>query len=173
MCYNNSKKEKCVICMENKKIHIKCKLCVDTSVCYNCTTQMCENGQCDRCPICRQENWKNIKTSKTKICIKNITTSIQTTANNITNPQNQQNPTKNECCETTKEILKCITDRQYIYYVVAFLGYSFLFGILTLMFVTSDNNITFKKWEIILYSLLIGIVEVIFLFGCCKFMCCT
>jgi hypothetical protein len=44
--------------MENKKGFIKCKICTNTIICGNCIIKLCENGICNKCPVCRQENWK-------------------------------------------------------------------------------------------------------------------
>ena len=160
--------------MENKKIHIKCKLCTSAVVCYDCTLQLCENGQCDKCPICRQENWKKIKTSKTKICIKEIATHAHNTRapTDTTDTTDTTGTTGNQCYKTTRDVVLCITNRNTIYYAITFLGYSFLFGIITLMFTTSGKDISLQAWEILVYSLVIGMVEVVILLNCCRAICC-
>lgn len=57
MCFK-TKYHTCPICMENKKGFIKCKVCTNTIICSECMMQLCENDQCNKCPVCRQENWK-------------------------------------------------------------------------------------------------------------------
>ena len=57
MCFQ-SKKHYCPVCMTEKKGQIKCKICTNTVVCADCIISMCEEGQCNKCPVCRQEDWK-------------------------------------------------------------------------------------------------------------------
>ena len=63
---NCCKKHYCPICMEEKICGIKCKICTDTKVCSTCITKLCEEGIINKCPVCREENWKEDK-SFTKI----------------------------------------------------------------------------------------------------------
>ena len=58
-------KTECVVCLERKNKVISCRICYNTNVCLDCIHSMCEKGICKLCPVCRQQNWKNIK--KTKI----------------------------------------------------------------------------------------------------------
>ena len=51
-------KRKCPICLEYKKTYLVCKNCKNTNICFECVTNMCEFGICDKCPVCRQINWK-------------------------------------------------------------------------------------------------------------------
>ena len=170
--------KECVICNEEKKTHINCKICTDTNVCFDCSVQLCENGICNRCPICRQEDWKKIKTSRVKICIKKTqyTTQHPTTNNPITNNTTTNNNAttnhKNDCMEVLNDA-RMLCNKTVITYILVFIGYSFLFGLVTLMMTIPESVSSFKKFEIILYALLIGMIEVIIIFNCCKFMCCN
>lgn len=57
MCFQ-TKKYYCPVCMTEKKGQIKCKICTNTVICSDCIISMCEKGQCNKCPVCRQEDWK-------------------------------------------------------------------------------------------------------------------
>jgi len=169
--------KECVICNEEKKTHINCKICTDTNVCFDCSVQLCENGICNRCPICRQEDWKKIKTSRVKICIKKTQHASQhpTTNNPIHNNTTTNNNTithKNDCMEVLN-VARMLCNKTVITSILVFIGYSFLFGLVTLMIAIPESTSSFKKFEIILYALLIGMVEVIILFNCCRIMCCN
>ena len=54
-------KTECVVCLEKKNKVISCRICYNTNVCLDCIHSMCEKGICKLCPICRQQDWKNIK----------------------------------------------------------------------------------------------------------------
>ena len=68
---------------------------------------------------------------------------------------------------------RMLCNKTVITYILVFIGYSFLFGLVTLMMTIPESVSSFKKFEIILYALLIGMIEVIIIFNCCKFMCCN
>ena len=57
MCFK-TKRHDCPVCLTPKKGQVKCTICYDTVICSDCMLSMCENGQCDKCPVCRQKNWK-------------------------------------------------------------------------------------------------------------------
>lgn len=64
----SSSKKKCPVCLEFKKTYLTCNICSDTNICQDCCLSLCEKGLCDKCPICRQTNWKKAKKiRKTKI----------------------------------------------------------------------------------------------------------
>ncbi len=62
-----TKKHYCPVCLTEKKGQIKCKICSNTVICSDCIVSMCEKGQCDKCPVCRQEDWKQNLNKKTII----------------------------------------------------------------------------------------------------------
>ena len=62
-CFNKHK-EKCPICLQDKKLTTQCKICSDTKFCKECCHNLCEKGLCDKCPVCRQSNWKKTKKSQ-------------------------------------------------------------------------------------------------------------
>ena len=52
------KKKECPICYQHKRKYLKCQICSDTNICLACIDDLCERGMCDKCPVCRQSNWK-------------------------------------------------------------------------------------------------------------------
>jgi len=65
LCLCKNTKEKCPICLQEKKLTTQCKICTDTIICKDCCLSLCEKGLCGKCPVCRQPNWK--KPKKTQI----------------------------------------------------------------------------------------------------------
>ena len=58
----------CCICLEKtKKSGYQCILCNRGFVCRNCVPNLCESGMCNKCPVCRQEKWRDIKINQTVI----------------------------------------------------------------------------------------------------------
>ena len=67
MFFSSSKKQ-CPVCLEFKKTYLTCSICSDTNICQDCCLNLCEKGLCDKCPVCRQTNWKKAKKiRKTKV----------------------------------------------------------------------------------------------------------
>ena len=195
MCIpTKSKMKPCVICKDFQISHLECKICIDTHVCFDCSVKLCENGICNMCPICRQENWKRIKTPRVKICIKkstyhthltpanntpaNNTPTNNTPANNTpTTDDDNNNPSViQKCCSILDKIwLVTCKMREICSILLIFIGYSFLFGIVTLASLLNNDQIqNLKKGCLFLVlSLVIGIIEVLFLYVCCKHVCCN
>jgi len=70
----------CPICMSSKreKNSTKCKKCNNTHICNECILHMCEKGIADRCPICRQTEWRKQKLKKNSILPNNSNRVINT-----------------------------------------------------------------------------------------------
>ena len=68
----------CPICMSSKreKNSTKCKKCKSTHICNECMLQMCEKGMADKCPICRQTEWRKQKLKIFSILPNNNTTRV-------------------------------------------------------------------------------------------------
>ena len=48
----------CCICHEDKKNYIKCIKCKNSHVCSDCLLGLIEYGLVNKCPLCKQENWR-------------------------------------------------------------------------------------------------------------------
>ena len=59
----------CPICLSSKKIKnsTKCKKCKNTHICNECMLNMCEKGIAEKCPVCRQTEWKKQNLKKSSI----------------------------------------------------------------------------------------------------------
>lgn len=68
-CFNTHPKSKlkCCVCLEEASGPIVCKHCVEGVVCTMCMSSMCEAGICERCPTCRQTEWKQTDKTSSKI----------------------------------------------------------------------------------------------------------
>ena len=60
--------KECCVCLQTKFKVTKCKKCKKVAVCNDCIISMCEQGICNKCPVCRQEDWRRkSKTNQSKI----------------------------------------------------------------------------------------------------------
>ena len=66
---NSSKKE---------KNSTKCKKCKNTHICNECMLHLCEKGIANKCPICRQTEWRKQNLKKNSILPNNSTRVINT-----------------------------------------------------------------------------------------------
>ena len=66
-CFKSQPKLQCCVCLESVKNPVVCKHCVEGVVCSNCMLSMCEAGICDKCPTCRQLEWKKVDNATAKI----------------------------------------------------------------------------------------------------------
>ena len=64
-CCNKS--SQCCICSETTNKGFNCKICKEGFVCRKCMPRLCESGLCNKCPVCRQENWRKKNTNQTVI----------------------------------------------------------------------------------------------------------
>jgi len=162
-------KNDCNVCFESKEC-VKCLYCKNCYVCDDCLLSMCENGICNKCPHCRQENWKvNKKKSKiVPIIVNNIIISRQTQT--TTNPYvYRSNRPRDERPSTIA--LQAMTNRGRFYYrlmmVCVLLGLSYMVGFITMIICTGKRvdriNIHLITWV----ALIIGVFEVHFVTICC------
>ena len=70
----------CPICLSSKKVKnsTKCKKCKNTHICNDCMLNMCEKGLADKCPVCRQIEWRKQILKKSSILPNNSTRVINT-----------------------------------------------------------------------------------------------
>ena len=105
----------CPICMtcKKEKNSTTCKKCKHTHICNICMLNMCEKGLADKCPICRQTEWRNQRMKKTSILpshhVRNIN-SIRLVNNNgeVIGERNIPGCIC-YCTSNCKEICRCIS----------------------------------------------------------------
>ena len=60
-----STNQKCVICLENKKVYVSCPHCQEGNYCKNCIIKLVNEDKYEACSICRRKDWykddKNIE----------------------------------------------------------------------------------------------------------------
>lgn len=170
---NCCKKHDCPICMEEKKYGIKCKICTDTKVCNSCVTKLCEEGQINKCPVCRQENWKEEK------CITKIFPKTMKNCKNIMKPRGSVKYFKDKTlksCPNERDIYICMLISLFILkkliecIIVIFIIY--IIGLTGLLIVSSeyfnDNNKTFGH---IMLPFIVGVSCILLCIGLVKCCC--
>ena len=162
----DKKKEKheCNLCFDNKDC-IQCIKCKNCFVCQDCILSMCENGICNKCPHCRQENWK--KTNKSKIVpinLNNIVVTEQktTTSSYVYNVRDERPSTV---------ALEAMTKRGRFYYRLmmtgVIMGLSWMCGFITVIICTGKKVDRIDPHLISWVALLAGLVEVHCVTLCC------
>jgi len=70
----------CPVCLSSKKLKnsTNCKKCKNTHICNDCMLNMCENGLANKCPICRQTEWRKQNLKKNSILPKSSSRVINT-----------------------------------------------------------------------------------------------
>ncbi len=51
-------KGRCCICLGDGVIGVECEHCLEGKCCWPCSLEMAEAGLLDRCPVCREEQWR-------------------------------------------------------------------------------------------------------------------
>ena len=74
--FSTTKYFNCPICFNSKKEKnsTKCKKCKNTHICNECMLNMCERGMSNKCPICRQTEWRKQNLRKNSILPNNSNT---------------------------------------------------------------------------------------------------
>jgi len=154
----------CCICLEKtKKSGYQCILCNRGFVCRNCIPQLCENGLCGKCPICRQENWRNIKINQTIV--------IPITQADVVIVESSVRKKEEEiisCCEQLPPY-HIIMDRMSTICSILFISY--ILGVFT---IGETVRLPYQKWgaAIHILALTIGSVDFAIISCCCYHALC-
>ena len=160
-CFTN-KYAQCCICQDMKKNYTKCAKCKNACVCSDCMLSLCEHGQCSKCPLCRQQEWRKNKLKKTLI----IPSKIKIDINDINDWDETNETSKNEKCNNL--CMYCYVSFMIIRNICAYLLFSWLCGLMTVLCLhpfDADAPITL----IIFLPLILGIFEL----TCCIYCCCV
>ena len=152
------KTSQCCICLEKtKKSGYQCILCNRGFVCRNCIPQLCENGLCGKCPICRQENWRNIKINQTVV--------IPITQADVVIVESSGRKTEEEiinCCEQLPPY-NIIMNR--ISNICSILFISYILGVFT---IGEAVRLPYQKWGAAIHILALTMGSVCFaIISCC------
>ena len=138
MCFKSRRNSECPICLQEKKLTTKCKICTDTMICQDCCLSLCEKGLCGQCPVCRQPNWKQPK--KTQILHQIILKfkSAQKEEKEPTDvfPQIDREEEIQACCDTWYKIKNTIF---MIIYTFAACMIVYVLGMFTVFIFTSGD----------------------------------
>ena len=152
----------CCICQELKRNNTKCAKCKNAYVCSDCMLSLCEHGHCSKCPICRQEKWRKNKIRKTLIIPSTIKVNININSSNINRENNETNDNEGG----NKLGMYCYVSIMIIRNVCAYLLFSWLCGIMTVLFLHPfDTNASLAL--VIFLPLILGIFELTFCIYCC------
>ena len=144
-------KNKCCICLENKKVGIYCKYCREGIICTGCTSQVIET--CLTCPICRQHGW--CSTSKTKIIPVNNLLNVDNTESHKTGDK--------KCRQKAFFYWFCLIHILSSIFCICAVGYGTI-----LIICSKDTVISLGNW-VLLIAPVVGIIEIsLFLLLCCK-----
>ena len=158
MCLYNKPKKECPICLQEKKLTTKCKICTDTMICQDCCLNLCEKGLCGKCPVCRQPNWKQPK--KTQIMPKLI---LKFKSAEKEEKEEKESPEvfpqidrEEDCCDTCYKIKNTIFT---IFYIFAACMIVYVLGMFT-VFIFTSGDIWKDNPHLYWVSALVGIVWV-------------
>ena len=158
-CFTN-KYAQCCICQDMKKNYTKCAKCKNACVCSDCMLSLCEHGQCSKCPLCRQEEWRKNTLKKTLI----IPSKIKIDINDINDWDEPNETNENERCNNLG--MYCYVSFMIIRNICAYLIFSWLCGIMTVLFIQPfDNDATIAL--IICLPLFLGFIELTLCTYCC------
>ena len=142
----------CCICLLYKMKYIKCKKCKNAVVCRDCIPSLCEEGICDKCPVCRQKEWMK-KVKKNKIVPEKRLTVIV-----------QNNERENTCCDNCTCRCTCLFLIK-IFRILNLMALIYAAGLLTIA--GSNVDLSLLLW----LPMLLGLLE-FFLIICCCVRCC-
>ena len=139
MCLYNKPKKECPICLQEKKLTTKCKICTDTMICQDCCLNLCEKGLCGKCPVCRQPNWKQPKKTQIlpKIMLKFKPAQKEEKESPEVFPQIDREEEIQACCDTWYKIKMIIFT---IIYTFAACMIVYVLGMFTVFIFTSGDG---------------------------------
>jgi len=144
----------CCICQEMKRNYTKCVKCKNAYVCCDCILSLCEHGKYSKCPLCRQLEWRKNTLKKTLIIPSK------------TNQNYEWEGEYNDEEEDNKSDMYCYLSIMVIRNICAYLVFSWLCGIMTVLIVHPfDTHVSVAL--IIILPLILGIFEVSCCIHCC------
>jgi hypothetical protein len=161
LCLNCCKKgSTCCICSEQTRKGFKCKICNEGFVCRKCMPQLCESGLCNKCPVCRQVNWRDCNVNQTIIIpIKQEEVVILQTETDIKN--------KEKCI-----ISPCNEIMHKLRVICCIIFISYIIGVFTISDYMSVRHMYWPVGYHIL-ALLIGFCEFCIISYCCYRSLCS
>jgi len=155
-----SKYAQCCICQEMKKNFTKCIKCKNAHVCSDCMLSLCEHGQCSKCPLCRQLEWRKNTLKKTLIIPSNIKINTNQNYEWEDGYEDEDEYKDNNSC------MYCYLSIMITRNICAYLIFSWLCGIMTILIVHPFDT-SASVALIILFPLILGLIEL----ACCIYCC--
>lgn len=162
-------KHDCNVCFETKDC-VQCLKCKNCFVCQDCLLSMCENGICNKCPHCRQTNWRS-QTRKSKIVPINTENVIISEQKQTTTSRYVYTSRRPRDERPSTIALQSMTQRGRMYYRLLMVGVmlclSYMCGFITIVIVTVKKVDKINPHLISWVALLIGLAEVHLVTLCC------
>ena len=154
-CCNKS--SQCCICSETTNKGFNCKICKEGFVCRKCMPRLCESGLCNKCPVCRQVDWRKKNTNQTVII------PIKESEIIIIEPVTQSQGEEKTCWD---ELPPCRQIWEYIKMGCCIIFLSYVIGALS---VADYIRYGYSKWkpEHHILALAIGLCEFCIVSYCC------
>jgi hypothetical protein len=159
------KKKKCCICYEEKDIIIKCKYCIEGSICLECYNNLSKYGQDKKCPCCRQDDWSNSIANKTKVYPRVEEREVE----EIDLEEGLERP--NKLCESSncyKNITYSVRNILYIVKAVWIVFCLWLLGLFSMFMVgaispENEGNVLTNT----ILPIFVGLIEIMLIMCCC------
>ena len=154
-CCNKS--SQCCICSETTNKGFNCKICKEGFVCRKCMPRLCESGLCNKCPVCRQVDWRKKNTNQTVII------PIKESEIIIIEPVTQSQGEEKTCWD---ELPPCRQIWEYIKMGCCIIFLSYVIGALS---IADYVRYGYSKWkpEHHILALAIGLCEFCIVSYCC------
>ena len=164
-CRDN-KYDKCIICLDSKKIHLECKHCYSCKICKDCVLPLSKSNLDIQCPLCRAEEWKDLKNLSSQIIPSDIELNLTSRIKKI-----YEKPALKEMCrccnKETYYKMRYICTVAWYSSLIMFLSY--MVGLLFLFMCIEGSNINeISPLVFVFVPLPVGFL-IISLAGCC---CC-
>ena len=164
-CCKDSK-EQCIICLDSKKIYLECKKCYSCKICKDCVLPLTKSNLADKCPLCRETEWKLSRSLSNQIIPEDIELNFKERIKKIY----EKPPIKEMCKCCNKETYNTM---RYIctvaWYASLIIFISYMVGLLFVFICIEGSNLSnINPLVFILVPLPLGFL-IISLAGCC---CC-
>lgn len=158
-------KEICIICLHSKKIHLECKKCYSCKICKDCILPLTNTDLHERCPLCRELEWKEPSMLSSQIIPLDIELNLDTRITEIYNKP----IFKNICnCWSTKHLIskmKLGAKRAYFTFLIIFMCY--ILGLLCVFIVIDIGSTEISPYLFIFVPFPLGFLIISIILYCC------
>uniref|UniRef100_A0A6C0CR00 Uncharacterized protein n=1 Tax=viral metagenome TaxID=1070528 RepID=A0A6C0CR00_9ZZZZ len=162
------KKKDCCVCYEKRDIVVKCKYCIEGTICHECYNNLSRYGQDKKCPCCRQDDWSSSVAVKTKVYPKveerdveeiDLESGVQSSRKLCRNSITER------CMINMRNSLRNILYVVKALWIVSFLWIIGLFSMFMVGAITSEHDGNVIVMTIV--PIIVGLIEIILVMCCC------